>query len=222
MTAQASASRPSTTVSTRRCSEPRPSMADSLRRSDRSSSCGSIRARAVGHTQPLGAAGRDTVRAVPDRKPPRLVGGGERVTLRTLLQYQRDSVVGKLHGLDESEAMRVLVPSGISLLWLVKHLTRAERLWIIHRFAGWSEFALPSDAIEVQDTVESVIGAYRAAWAEVDSIVDAAALDQRCVDVGDESMVDLRWVLTHLLEETARHAGHADILRELIDGSTGR
>jgi hypothetical protein len=56
----------------------------------------------------------------------------------------------------------------------------------------------------------------------VDAIAEAAPLSQPCRDVGDAAMVDLRWVLTHLLEETARHAGHADILRELIDGSTGR
>jgi hypothetical protein len=54
------------------------------------------------------------------------------------------------------------------------------------------------------------------------AVADAARLDQRCHDVGPETMVDLRWVLTHLLEETARHAGQADILRELMDGSTGR
>jgi hypothetical protein len=56
----------------------------------------------------------------------------------------------------------------------------------------------------------------------MDAVADAARLDQRCHDVGPETMVDLRWVLTHLLEETARHAGQADILRELMDGSTGR
>ena len=72
------------------------------------------------------------------------------------------------------------------------------------------------------DTIDSVVSAYRAAWVEVDAISAAAPLDQQCHDVGAEAMVDLRWVLAHLLEETARHAGHADILRELIDGTTGR
>ena len=60
-------------------------------------------------------------------------------------------------------------------------------------------------------------------WARVDEVVDAAPdLDAFCADTGAESPVTLRWVLMHLLEETARHAGHADILRELIDGQTGR
>lgn len=82
--------------------------------------------------------------------------------------------------------------------------------------------ALPTDTIDDGDTAGSIVSAYRAAWATVDAIADAAPLDQYCHDTGAETMVDLRWVLTHLLEETARHAGHADILRELLDGSTGR
>ncbi len=112
------------------------------------------------------------------------------------------------------------MPSGTSLLWLVKHLTKAELLWVGRRFAG-RDISLPSDTLD-DDSVSDVIGAYRAAWVTVEAIADAASLDQLCRDTGAETMVDLRWVLTHLLEETARHAGHADILRELVDGSTGR
>jgi hypothetical protein len=60
-------------------------------------------------------------------------------------------------------------------------------------------------------------------WSAVDAVVaEAVDLGQSCRDVGDEAPVNLRWVLMHLLEETARHAGHADVLRELIDGQTGR
>lgn len=112
------------------------------------------------------------------------------------------------------------MPSGTSLLWLVKHLTMAELLWVGRRFAG-RDTTLPSNTLD-DDTIHSVIDAYRATWVEMDAIADAAPLDQHCHDTGAETMVDLRWVLTHLLEETARHAGHADILRELLDGSTGR
>jgi len=69
----------------------------------------------------------------------------------------------------------------------------------------------------------ATVDGYRATWARVDAIVVAApSLDELCRDVGAESPVNLRWVLMHLLEETARHAGHADVLRELIDGRTGR
>ncbi len=73
------------------------------------------------------------------------------------------------------------------------------------------------------DTLAAAVEQYRATWARTDTIVSAApSLDQSCRDVGDEAPVNLRWVLMHLLEETARHGGHADILRELIDGDTGR
>jgi hypothetical protein len=60
-------------------------------------------------------------------------------------------------------------------------------------------------------------------WSEVDAVVEQApTLDQECPTFDEGPVVNLRWVLAHLLEETARHAGHADILREIVDGSTGR
>jgi hypothetical protein len=158
---------------------------------------------------------------VVDLKPPRLAGGGERETLRALMRFHRESVVRKLDGLTENQARHELVPSGTTLLWIVKHLTKAELLWVCRRFAG-RDVSLPNEALDDDDSIDSVVSAYRAAWAEVDALADAGPLDQHCQDVGVEAMVDLRWVLTHLLEETARHAGHADILRELLDGTTGR
>lgn len=156
-----------------------------------------------------------------DLKPPRLAAADDRRVLRALTQYHRDSVVRKLDGISQDQARRELVPSGTTLLWIVKHLTMAELLWVGRRFAG-RDIVLPSDVICDDDTIDSVISGYRDAWASVDRIADASPLEECCRDVETESMVDLRWVLTHLLEETARHAGHADILRELLDGSTGR
>jgi uncharacterized damage-inducible protein DinB len=158
---------------------------------------------------------------VVDLKPPRLAGRGERETLRALMQYHRESVVRKLDGIREDEARQDFVDSGTTLLWIVKHLTKAELLWIGTRFAG-RKMSLPDDSTYDHDTIASIVSAYRAAWLEVDAISAAAPLDQPCQDVGAEAMVDLRWVLMHLLEETARHAGHADILRELVDGTAGR
>jgi uncharacterized damage-inducible protein DinB len=157
---------------------------------------------------------------VADRKPPRLEGD-ERETLRALLQYQRESVARKVAGLDEAAARRPLVGSGTTLLWLLKHLARAETLWIAHRFAGTDD-PVPDDTVQPDDTLASAVNAYRDTWRRVDAIVAAASLDDPCRNVGDERPVNLRWVLAHLLEETARHAGHADVLRELIDGQTGR
>jgi len=108
------------------------------------------------------------------------------------------------------------------MLWLIKHVARAESLWIQRRFAG-EELNLPDDTVHPDDTLAAALEAYRTTWTRTDSIVaSASSLDESCRDVGDEAPVNLRWVLMHLLEETARHAGHADILRELIDGSTGR
>jgi hypothetical protein len=156
---------------------------------------------------------------VPDRKPPR-VDGSERETVLALLQYQRDSLLGKISAVDEQAAAISPVDSGTTLLWLVKHMARAETLWVAIRFAG-RDMPLTGDAAGPDDSLASVGEEYQAAWAVTDAIVAAARLDDLCAGPVDEP-VRLRWVLMHLLEETARHAGHADILRELIDGSTGR
>ena len=157
---------------------------------------------------------------VPDQKPPRLLGG-ERETLLALLRYQRESLVRKVAGVDDVAARRSTVDSGTTLLWLVKHLAKAEALWMVHRFAGLDD-PLPDDAVAPGDTLVAAVAAYRATWAQVDQVLAVADLDEPCRRTGDEAPVNLRWVLAHLLEETARHAGHADILRELIDGATGR
>lgn len=156
-----------------------------------------------------------------DHKPPR-VEGDEREILLSLLQYQRQSLVRKVTGVDEEAAQRSPVASGTTLLWLVKHMARAESVWILRRFAG-QVIDPPEDAVNSSDSLASAVGAYRETWRQVDAVVASAPdLDQACRELGDETPVNLRWVLTHLLEETARHAGHADILRELNDGSTGR
>jgi hypothetical protein len=156
-----------------------------------------------------------------DIKPPRLTAN-ERDTLLALLQYQRESFVRKVVGVSDDDARRAFVPSGTSLLWLAKHMTSAELVWIVHRFAG--QVAGPvDDAVGPDETIAAAVDEYRATWARVDAIVAAAPdLDEVCRDVGAEAPVNLRWVIMHLLEETSRHAGHADILRELVDGGTGR
>jgi uncharacterized damage-inducible protein DinB len=161
-----------------------------------------------------------SVRSMPDQKPPR-TESDERTTIGALFQFQRESLVRKLQGVDEAAARSSPVGTGTSLLWLAKHLTRAEATWVLHRFAGRND-PLPEDAVAPTDTVDSILRAYRAMWAEVDEISAGSPLDAQCRDIGDDPNVNLRWVLMHLLEETARHAGHADILRELIDGTVGR
>jgi hypothetical protein len=157
---------------------------------------------------------------VGDHKPPRLVGD-ERSTLTELLDFQRQSLVRKLDGLTESQARWSPVPTGTSLLWLVKHMTRAEALWVRRRFAGLDE-GPEADYLDRGDSVGSVIAAYHEQWEAVDDIVAAHRLDEIAADLEGQPPVDLRWILAHLLEETARHAGHADLIREQIDGATGR
>jgi hypothetical protein len=98
---------------------------------------------------------------------------------------------------------------------------RAEELWVLRRFAG-EHVEILDDTVHPDDSLAGAVDAYRDAWTRVDAVVDAASLDEPCREVGEGPPVNLRWVLMHLLEETARHAGHADILRELIDGATGR
>lgn len=158
---------------------------------------------------------------VADIRPPRLVGT-ERETLLALLQFQRESVIRKVSGVDETAARQSVVASGTTLLWLVKHLAQAEIQWMVRRFGG-NEVDLPDAEVRLEDTAVSVIEAYRLASNRADAVALAAAsLDEPCRSDDVSPQVNLRWVLAHLLEETARHAGHADILRELIDGSTGR
>jgi uncharacterized damage-inducible protein DinB len=163
---------------------------------------------------------RSRLPGVFDRKPPRLVAD-ERETLLALLRYQRESLLRKVDGVTNAAARHSPVGSGTTLLWLVKHMARAEELWVVHRFAGLDD-PLPDDTVVPGDTLAAAIRRYRLAWARVDPVLMAAELDQPCRRTGDEAPVNLRWVLAHLLEETARHAGHADILREIVDGTTGR
>jgi uncharacterized damage-inducible protein DinB len=157
---------------------------------------------------------------VPDQKPPR-ADAGQRETLMALLQYQRESLLRKVAGADEEAARTPVVGSGTTLLWLIRHMARAELQWVAVRFAG-QQLDLPGETVLPSDTVDSASAGYRAASARADAIAAAADLEDRCQGNAGDAPLRLRWVLLHLLEETARHAGHADILRELIDGSTGR
>jgi uncharacterized damage-inducible protein DinB len=158
---------------------------------------------------------------VVDHKPPRPIAD-ERTTLLALLDYQRESLVGKLTGLDAQTATAVSSPSGTTLLWLVQHMAQAETLWVVHRYLGASQHSDDPGAA-VSGTVDHAIAEYRRAAQRTDAVVTSAeSMDNLCTTAGTESPVNLRWVMAHLLEETARHAGHADILREMTDGETGR
>jgi len=159
---------------------------------------------------------------MPDRRTPFAVLG-ERDTLLEFLDYLRESLIIKVSGLDEESCRRSTVPSGTSLLGLIKHLASVEVGWFQVAFAG-TDVTVPEEKLTSTDTVSEVVASYRAATQANNRIVrDEADLDRLCVrTLTTPEPLSLRWVLVHMVEETARHAGHADIIREQIDGQTGR
>ncbi len=150
---------------------------------------------------------------------------GELDTALAFLNFNRECVLKKTDGLDEEQLRRVLVPTGTNLLGLVKHLTAAERYWFGLHLAGITPPKGTSHAMRVPraSTAEAVISEYRAAIAESNTAILTAGDPQALLArrVGGQWLT-LRWLLAHMTSETARHAGHADILREQIDGVTGR
>jgi hypothetical protein len=150
-----------------------------------------------------------------------VLGADERVVLDAVLDFHRDAVIRKTSGLRESQLRKSPVPSGSNLLGLVYHLKRTEEWWFEGVFEGRpfdgyppQEHAAPPGA-GYAETVES----YREQCERSRGIARNAQLD----DVSKSSFMQptLRWLLVHMIEETARHNGHADILRELLDGQTG-
>ena len=149
-------------------------------------------------------------------------------TLLTLLDNNRAVVLWKLHGLSLEEASRPGVGSGTSLLGLVRHLAFVERWWFDDFFAGntvdypWSEEDPDADfRIEEGETIDDVISLYAEAVVRSNELVAEAQMDDLSVGSRGGERFALRWIVAHMIEETARHAGHADIIRELIDGTTG-
>ncbi|MBT2213767.1 DinB family protein [Actinomadura sp. NEAU-AAG7] len=153
--------------------------------------------------------------------------GGEKESLRVALDRHRDAVLWKLRGLDEESARRPMTPSGTSVLGLTKHLAAVEYSWFCETFGRETE-PLPLDdddpdadlRVEPDETIAGIVAFYGRARAASDRVIEELDLE----DTGTAwhgATVSLRWVLIHLVEETARHAGHVDILRELIDGAVG-
>ncbi|WP_019631775.1 DinB family protein [Actinomadura atramentaria] len=158
-----------------------------------------------------------------DLRPPE-VAAGERATLRAFLDYLREAVAAKLDGLPDDVLRAPGVASGTSLLGLVKHLAAVEDNWFGWAYAGEGA-RLPDDvAPGPGETAASLLAGYRDAAARSNAVLDACAdLDAPGVrSLRETPPPSMRWILVHMIEETARHAGHADILRERIDGATGR
>jgi hypothetical protein len=150
----------------------------------------------------------------------------ERAGLCEFLDMQRESLIEKLKGVSDEDAKRAPTVSSLSLLSLMKHSAIWERRWFQvvvagRSFAGeWPEVQ-PEDEngfrINHDDTIATVVAYYREQIAASQEILRTVDLDAPCA--WREMAGNLRWVAVHMIEETARHAGHADIIRETIDSS---
>jgi len=153
---------------------------------------------------------------------------GERETLEGFLEYHRRVIGGKLRGLSEEDARRRLVPSLTTPLGLVSHAAAVERNWFQHHLGGKPREEItgnargdaPSWDVGADKTIVGVIAEFERACAISRQIAAGFALDQT-VPHDELGRVSLRWIYVHIIREHARHIGHADILREQIDGMTG-
>ncbi|OHV40339.1 mini-circle protein [Parafrankia colletiae] len=149
----------------------------------------------------------------------------ERETLEAFLDFYRDVLVHKVRGVSNRDAGRRLLPSLTTLAGLVKHLTVVERNWF-GRLTDDNPDALPhgqedtSWVLASTDTIDSLLAEYDQACAASRKAAAGYTLDD-IVARPDLPQVSLRWIYIHMIEETARHTGHADIVRELTDGATG-
>ena len=153
-------------------------------------------------------------------------------TLHEYLQTARDAIVWKLDGLSEYDVRRPLVPTGTNLLGLVKHLTCVELGYfgpVFGRPMGQANLWFDEGAKDGADLFarsdeprEDIIASYRRACADADATIEALDLDTAgSVPWWGDQPVTLHHILVHVIAETFRHAGHADLARELVDGSIG-
>jgi hypothetical protein len=150
----------------------------------------------------------------------------ERAALCEFLDLQRDALIEKLDGVSDDDARRTPTVSSMSLLSLVKHSAIWERRWFQVVVAGrvfvgeWPD-VLPDDEhafrLTDDDTVASVVAHYREQIVASQAILGTVDLDAPCAWA--DLARNARWVAVHMIEETARHAGHADIIRETIDAT---
>lgn len=157
-----------------------------------------------------------------------------KATLHRYLQTARDSLLWKLDGLSEYDVRRPLVPTGTNLLGLVKHVASVESGYFAEtfgrrapdRFPWFDEDAEPNADMWAtpDESRDDIVALYRRVWAHTDATINALELDSPGKVPwwpDDRADVTLHQILVHMTTETNRHAGHADIVRELIDGAAG-
>ena len=165
----------------------------------------------------------------PRTNPPRV--GDERTLLESWLDFHRDTLLWACSGLDAEQLRRRAVPpSTLSLLGLVRHMTEVERSWFRRALTGEEAAPLYYDADDDDGDFNRVdtaavaddVAAFRA---EVDRCRQVSTthpdLDAMAVTLREGAPVSLRWIYLHMIEEYARHNGHADLLRQAIDGRKG-
>ena len=162
-----------------------------------------------------------------------MAGSDPKAELHHYLQIAREALVWKLDGLSDYDIRRPMVPTGTNLLGLVKHLASVELGYFGDTFGRPSGEPLPWFAEDAEanadmwatagESREAIVGLYHRAWANSDATIDALPLDAigHVPWWGERSEVTLHLILVHMIAETNRHAGHADIVRELIDGTAG-
>lgn len=141
--------------------------------------------------------------------------------MQETLDMMRAGVLKKLAGLSEEDARRSTVPTGTNVAGLVQHLTFVESLWFEEVVAGRKQSrGLRSMQVDPSVSLHTLRQEYRDACATSDDII-ASIGDPDAEVIRNGTVHDLRWAVLHVIWETARHAGHADIIREQIDGLTG-
>ena len=156
--------------------------------------------------------------------PPGDVYAGVRATIEHVLDGNREALIDCVLGLDAERSRRSLVPSGTTLVGLLKHAAAVERLWFQERLAGLppTERDGSTDDVEAwrlgpDDSVDAAVADFRQACQRSREIVGEYALHEGYPSPS-HGFIPVRWILAHMIEELARHAGHADILREQLGG----
>jgi hypothetical protein len=170
-----------------------------------------------------------TAPQAPRTEPPQVAG--ERESLETWLDYHRATLLLKCEGLTAQQLIEpAAAPSSLTLLGLVRHMAENERWWFRREFARQpgvgdlycspefrdGDFDLAEAARAPED-----LATYRTECALAREATAGRSLDEAFAELRGDDPMDLRWVFQHMIEEYARHNGHADILRENIDGVTG-
>lgn len=173
---------------------------------------------------------------VPGRDEPPFAAG-EVETLRSFLAFQRATFAWKCEGLDARGLATTVAASSMTLAGMLKHLAFVETQWVLFRLAGeqwpqpWADVDWSADPdwdweSAAQDSPEELWALWRRSVDAADAAITAALADGGPERIavrprGDGALVSVRWLLVHLIEEYARHNGHADLIREAIDGRVG-